>query len=1759
MSFSNIKIDGLTVEKFDALQSPAHYVKEEEGGYVAVKLGCCKCRYLSYHAEKIKRFFNRLGHFLTSGQWENNSTLLKHLHNRVNEINNYHIEIGDDERQALQDIHKGLLARISGQVTQCTLDIFQKISSPDQSVESNIDELSDNARDLQEELKEEKESLEEEKKEIQLKEDEHKETTSELERVLSQEHIELVQPQEFPGLTDRFNDIISKLEQSEIVIEVAQKKEQDLNKQIKKLQQDKDDISKKHSKTKEKSQNMELELQFATQQIEQLYREMQDLKLLRDTTIKVSNIRDQKFREQIEQLKKDKEELGNTQKITVEEARKRETVLAEQIENLQREKLDLDKPNEIVEKMELKELLPREQLTQEQLDLHIQPGEEFADIVNQFRMVSKDISKSFQKAEKKKNELSGRVEILSIEKIEVTKERNEAVEEVNRLQIQHDVDAKKIQELKELLQKQEIELSQQRQGVREREVRIDELQNQIKDLNEPEILHVKPKRELSDAPREAKSSLDSNNFFFIDLLGAEDVSFSNYLKFIAPIAKHSEILTTYHKDSSHRNFKKYVKEANRLFKAGLETAQKKVDILHLQLCNKLENMQLVEPHFSEDGKILICSEKALKVAFDLAINDKDLQRLHMAAFDCDSHGLDIKQKAEFYRLIQQLICGSKECEKRPLPTSPYCFGVAEIFNKTSPLMVDAKETCMSNSYLFTQAMTSNPEIKENHHKFIRIGGQFVKDTCLRGGTEGTCLEINGKKLSFASDAVDEIQKNYTEFLIGLKEEELKTIVKEDSQSPLVKAVLDAFTSGRYEEELKKEARSLDEKLKIAISKDLERLNKQLSQVEKKLKLLQKIKEDCKTSAFPESILQFILQEDLDYWSTSTESGGSQVYKRIENTIKHSGFNNKELVEKLAEKNNCSKEQVEPLIRYKILELICSLNQSVQSTLVIHAKNEINLSFASHPYNSVRKAPTTIRLTGDRYDALSMQFDIGYKNSNSDNYFMMGNLELSIDRCSQGSKARYQVFKDTCFSFAVQPEEIDLVVKKVKTLNEYLDDLSTNIKNDVSNLATINTLTGGGVLFCKNEKFEIDHGFFGTGMVRPFVVPTVEVMQTISDTFKKVRLKFDILDKNLSAEKKKETLKDITQHLNTLEAVQIKLGQVVLKADQRMIAIYESIAEELNEIKMIGYNWSSKDLVKEHIEKNDLTDFVQNADTDFIQQSLERSTSNIKELNQEQTTGYLTDAYAAYWKRFTESTESKDFMWKTEKYDQMIGSMQAFFKDLLPKDLDKEVFKKEGVGQSFGKLCEILAEMKIDPSNRPDDHLTLDYQKRVRNLYQRFFIHLSVASEAAIVYKGSDPDEKKCANAILELCGQFFNGINMKEASQHAVETFYPLVGLKDKGLCKSVKEAYEAIKHADPYKKTPMHHGIWKSLIGHFNVGFNSWLAGNPVSQWFNTIFGNGRKVSLLAFGSPTSESPTSAEVIAPFRAAMKQYAVNGDNHLYVSLQNFIPVKKQNGWKEKILGICPNWIAGAAETILGGDETNRCKALRDFEQSEDGKALYFMALSKNSKFYNKPEKMKDGVDELATAKNYKKELFSQLFTGKPDETGNYISDKIRKDYLGSTNQDLNAWGDTMIEKIHLTLFPDPQNIKQAKANLTTEERKIFTEVLYYFLTNELAQKLPNLKSMNTSCKDDIDRGIAESTKDFGIKGIVNDQESDEIFIQELVTQVFARALFARQREIIEERMEMLLKVIDFTLYNKAAMKDLHVDVWGKTMPTATMV
>lgn len=1751
MNVSNIKIDGLTVKKFDALQSPAHYVKKEDGRYVAVKLGCCKCRYLSYHAEKIRLFFSRLGHFLTSGRWETDKTLLKHLHKRVTEINRNQIDISNDERQALQDIHRSLLARISGQVTNCTLDIIQTIASPNQSDVNNIDSEEEHS-ELEQELRVEVGNLEEDKKKIKKKEEKLEEIKLELEELTIPLTVDVIQEQEsiqqitdeLKNETNRIGSIIDKLKrekfelvtQNKRTLEEAKQKEETLNKQILKLQQEKSDIENKQDQTKYEVLDKQLDISFCNQQIDQLYKEKQALSLLCDTTIKVTKLREQKLLEQIEQLKKEQAELVNTLGNTVEVAKKKETELQDQINKLQQEKGELTKPNEKpIEEAKPKDPLLNEQIGKLEQSTFVEEvkksSEEFVGEVNDFKQrFSEFISETR-------------------DGINSSRERGDGAEQ-------------KFQELSILYQQQKADLEMLKLQLIEREERIDELKNQIEEMEEPEILHVLPKRELSGPTREAKNSLDKKNFFFIDLLGAEEPSFANYLKFIAPIARDAENFITHGKDSSHPNFRKYVEEANNIFRAGLETAQNKIDSLHLQLCDELKNKNILvaKPRFSEDGTILICSAETLKAAFEIAKKDKDLQRLYKAAFDCNSNGPAINQKAEFNRLIQQLICGSKECEKRPLPKTPYCFGVEEIFNKTSPLMIDAKETSLDQSYLFTQAMTSNPDIKETHHKFTQIGEQYVKDACLRGGIEGTCVEINGKKLSFASDAVDEIQENYTKFLLGLSEEKFNTIVKEDSQSPLVKAALEAFTSGRYEQELEKEASALQEKLKNAASKDIDKFNKQLHQVEKKLKHLQKIKEDCKTSAFPESILQFILQEGLDYWSTSTESAGPKVHKRIVNTIKNSGFSDKGFIQKLAEKNKCSQEQVEPLIRYKILELICSLNQAVQATLVIHAKNESNLSFAGHPYNAVRKAPTTILLTGDRYDALSMQFDIGYKGENSDNYFMMSNFELSIDSSSQKSKATYRVFKDARFSYAVGPKEIDLIVKKMKPLNEYLDDLNTSIKNDVSNLATINTLSGGGVLSYEDEKFKIDHGFFGTGIVRPFVVPTDNVMDAVVDTFKKMRIKFEVLDKNLSAEKKNEMMKDIKQHLNTLEAIHIKLGKVVSTANSRVMSRYESIAEEFNEIKMIGFNWSSRDLIKEHIEKDDLKDFAQNADIDSIQESLKRSTTINKNINEDQATGYLTDAYAAYWKRFTESTDSKDFMWKTDKYDQMLGSMQAFIKDVLPKDHDfKEVFKKEGVGQSLSKLFEIMDEMKFDPNKRPDDHQTLDYQKRVRNLYQRFFIHLSVAAEAAVAYKDSDSDEKKCVEAILKLCEQLFNGINMKEASQHAVETFYPLVGLKDKGLCKSVREAYEAIKHADPYKKTPMHHGIWKSLIGHFNIGFNSWLAGNPVSQWFNTTFGNGTKISLLAFGSPTSETPTFAEVIAAFRAAMKQYALKGENHLYVSLQNFIPVKKQNGWKEKILGLFPNWIAGAAETILGGDETNRCEALKKFEQSEEGKALYFMTLSKNSKFYNKPEEIKEGVDELASAKAYKSRLCTELFKGNHEETGNYISDKIRKAYKDKTKVDLDAWGDKMIEQIHQRLFPDSQNKDMGKEQLTLEERKIFIEVVYYFLTNELAQQLPNLKSMNTSCKDDIDRGIGFSTVDYGAKLIVNDLEMDEKSIKEILIQVFARALFARQRPIIEERMEMLLKVLAFMMNNKQALKELHVDAWGNTMPSATMV
>lgn len=724
-----------------------------------------------------------------------------------------------------------------------------------------------------------------------------------------------------------------------------------------------------------------------------------------------------------------------------------------------------------------------------------------------------------------------------------------------------------------------------------------------------------------------------------------------------------------------------------------------------------------------------------------------------------------------------------------------------------------------------------------------------------------------------------------------------------------------------------------------------------------------------------------------------------------------------------------------------------------------------------------------------------------------------------------------------------------------------------LQHDISKLSKIRDIEPGDLLTINGKKElhitrddEKSGGLLSLFQKPAYKEPSLRTLESIATSFDQVVSSFQELDKTLSLKQKNEILDAAKKDLITLASIQNKLNKLIASSkDEALKKQLSQINDKRLQVDNVIQKWGKDHY--DNLEHKDISALFEEPDTELLEHYIEK-----KLLKEDGVLKWLNDNT----KKFTESTNPNDFMWKTSVIDEFIYLMQQE----VGAQLNEAASQGERIGEKFSlrtasqkidtstdmgmalaSMSKALIEIKIDPTNPPHDHQTLDYQKRIRHLSHHFFEELTAATELALkvsVKKESSEIEKKYADAVLKICTFFFNGINLKKSNTEAVNAFYKLVLLKGKGLLTAIDETFDSIAKSSQSKKTTLQNYWIQNFIGHVNIGFNPWSM-NPVQQWFTLKF-PGHNIDFLAFGSPTNESsPKEATIIPQFKAAMKQYANDKVKHLYVSFQNFIPVNKQ---KEAIFNKLPKMFWGVSETVLG-DETNRCNALKDFEESEDGRALYFMALSKNSAFYKHPSKMDKETDLLEDSATFKKELFHQIFEGAPEETGNYISKKIKDAYKKATTQDIDAWGKKMIDNIHRALF-HAENSKDGQKKLNVNERKVFIEILYYFLTMEIAQKLPKIKSMNTSCKDNIDRGNLFSMEIVGAMGVINDLESDDSFVQQFMTKLFSRALVVRQREPVESRVDDLKEVMKFVIAHKKEMKQLHKDTWN-ALPQAMML
>lgn len=1210
-----------------------------------------------------------------------------------------------------------------------------------------------------------------------------------------------------------------------------------------------------------------------------------------------------------------------------------------------------------------------------------------------------------------------------------------------------------------------------------------------------------------------------------NLLTISNEEFEKYKIFLDPFfleLKRNEIQTN---PSYRADFNKHIKEANKLFKGSCEKCATTANNLHKELKKIFPNET---PVFDESTGTVTCSAEMLLFAFGLAKKNPNFQRLASVAFNYQ--GGKINQQALYARLVQIVLCGPDAFNKKKVPKTGYAFKVKEIEDqKISPKEVKMTEN--DNSYAFTQLNTSSATTMEE--KFKMVMTQYVKDFCdTRVGAFD--LTFNGQPPYSESLVHSTIKNNemlkrqYTTYLKTLSKEELQKLIQDAKDSSLIKEALLTFAPNE---------------------------------------------KDLLTSDFPLTILEKMFEGHLDN-------------ELVQDTLSASSLDPKDL-EEIAEKHELEQKAIEPLLRYKVLEHLCFRSQSAMQPLVQYPQNlnKNNLfPIKSRSIDSSRTLDIGDISSNSATLISGIEFYEMDPNSGEPVYYAMTQVKQEIKNLNKDSKVSYQLINDLLISPTINQDAMTLLISQADPT--YLEKIR---KKEMINLQVLDDVKGSGTVVLdekgclKAKNIESKIFQYTWGLLADYKQPDLATLAGIRASFQHLLTTYRIWDQTLSNEEKIAAFKGDIRHAlqcqYTIDAALTKVFSMVSdQSDKQVKAELILMSEHCRDLNDLLTQW---EMIPETTSTN-LNDWEKG--TDYNQEFLAQiDEEKVQSIGSEQAPSYIGELYDKYSKKFTSSDKPEDFLWKTKKYDAIILNIQNFvttewylkgktFNSGTKDFMDSIQSSETEVGKALHKMLSALSEMKVDPKKRPLDYETLHYQERVRKLFQSFFSALEDAAEKALEVKkeikeknqeienkknlfskNKKTPEEKYADMILNLCHHLVMGANLDDAYTDSVKTFYPdIENVEGKKLTEVMKEAYESIKNADACRKTPVQDGAFKSLKGHFNVAFNGWFAGNPVSQFFKITLGK-LKIDFLAFGSPTNEnSPTSATILNIFKAWMQRYKEQKKTHLYVSVQNLIPVDEQ-GWK-KWFKILPNWLNNWCQTIVGGDETNRIQALMKCEDECD--ALYFMNLSMNSSFYKHPVKIVKGnngkFDEYETAKNFKKALIEQIFDLSPETSGNYISKKIRDAFKKKTGKDIQKLGDEIAQKIHESLFTikEEGEFKGSPLNtLTEDQRKCFIEAFYNEFTLKVAQAL-EVESMNESCKDDIDRGIVRAIVKCIMICVANGKGNDKEFIKKCVVKMLSRALQARQREIIDERYERIMLVADFMIDNATEAGNLYKKLWG---------
>lgn len=509
---------------------------------------------------------------------------------------------------------------------------------------------------------------------------------------------------------------------------------------------------------------------------------------------------------------------------------------------------------------------------------------------------------------------------------------------------------------------------------------------------------------------------------------------------------------------------------------------------------------------------------------------------------------------------------------------------------------------------------------------------------------------------------------------------------------------------------------------------------------------------------------------------------------------------------------------------------------------------------------------------------------------------------------------------------------------------------------------------------------------------------------------------------------------------------------------------------------------------------------------------------------------------AIYNTFVSSNEPEDIGWKIERYRSILMQLKSGCDKLVSKifggETPESFLEKIPLVGDYSLSIRNCLSAVIDGSSSPNKQVP--YTREILDSFRStltdgFITNLRQAAQEKNDAQKNGEEVDLSYILLLEGLGKFFyTGINLEEQHSNSVKNFdrwgqglvrdeLPLI--IDESYNPSLTHPFEKIhKHmaqAPAGPKAPIQDRLTKSLKDRYGF-LDSNMESNPAHAVFELDIVSGtktKKVTALAFGSPTKEVFSKTELVPEFVLFQEALEREKKKYLYIINQSMIPVD------ESMIPV---------GKLKGGDETKRVDAILGLADKERfKKTFYAWVFSMDSDFYFQK-------GEFVNPKYQNPEIFMQALYDEHFVVPGKISGNHASPNIMIQIPDIREFGKEIAKIIYEELF-DHHEI------LTVEERQNFIDKFRDALVMVTIYEL-EIDFFSCVCKDGIDRAIGFIARLWAHFGIVNDVERTEKFVSRLTALVFSRAMTVRKRAIILKRLKRLVQGILFMERNKEELK-----------------